>query len=301
MSPYPNCFERYRNTASAEHFQHKTPHDKPSMASTKVLIIGGHGKVALQLTPLLLGKSWTVTSLIRNPDHEAEIAALGKGKPGKVEFAFDSLDEVTSVSHAESVLKRVDPTIVVWSAGAGGKGGPERTKQVDEIAAKHYISAAIARPNVKKFLMVSYVSSRRAKPSWWDDEDWKAAEHVNQKVLPAYFQAKVEADEHLAALSKKRNETDPAFQGINLRPGTLKDKPCTGRVSLGKTKARGEVSRETVAKVASALLDRDDVRGWWDLLEGDEEIEVAVERLAKENWDGIEGEDLGRIYGRASL
>jgi hypothetical protein len=149
--------------------------------------------------------------------------------------------------------------------------------------------------------MVSYVSSRKAKPSWWSDEDWKAAEHVNQKVLPTYFQAKVEADEHLAALSKKRNESDPAFQGINLRPGTLKDKPCTGKVSLGKTSARGEVSRETVAKVASALLDRNDVRGWWDLLEGDEEIEAAVERLAKENWDGIEGEDLDRIYGRATL
>lgn len=270
-------------------------------SATKVLLIGGHGKVALQLTPLLLSKSWSVTSLIRNPDHEKDIRATAANLPGKLDFAFDSLDEVTSVSHAEKVLDRVNPEIVVWSAGAGGKGGPERTKQIDEVAAKYYISAAVARPSVKKFLMVSYIASRRGRPAWWTDEDQAAAEHVNTKVLPAYFAAKVEADEHLAALARKRNESDKAFQAINLRPGTLKDKPCTGKVSLGKTSARGEVSRETVAKVAAKLLERDDVRGWWDLLEGEEEIETAVDRLAKEGWDGIVGEDLSRIYGRASL
>jgi nucleoside-diphosphate-sugar epimerase len=271
------------------------------MAPTKVLLLGGHGKIALHLTPLLLARSWSVTSLIRNPDHKSEILALKKDAPGNLDVLIDSLDDVTSVSHAEAVLQKVNPDIVIWSAGAGGKGGAARTKAIDEVAAKHYISASVARPSVKKFLMVSYIASRRGRPAWWTDEDQASAEHVNTKVLPTYFAAKVEADEHLAALSKKRNDSDKAFQGINLRPGTLTDKPSTGKVSLGKTSARGEVSRETVAKVAAALVERDDVRGWWDLLDGDEDIAAAVDRLANEGWDGIEGEDLGRIYGRASL
>lgn len=55
-----------------------------------------------------------------------------------------------------------------------------------------------------------------------------------------------------------------------------------------------------MAKVAVALLERDDVQGWWDLLEGDEDIEPAVDRLAKEGWDAMQdGEDLERIYAVA--
>lgn len=268
------------------------------MATTKVLLLGGHGKIALHLTPLLLAKSWNVTSVVRNPDHESEILSLGENKPGKVNVLVDSLDDIDSIERANSVLDKVNPTIVVFSAGAGGKGGPSRTKAVDEIAAKNYISASLARPEVKKFLIVSYIASRRGRPAWWTDEDQDAANYVNTKVLPHYFAAKVEADEHLAAAAKRRNRNDPSFQAINLRPGTLKDDPSNGKVSLGKTTARGDVSRESVARVAATLLDRSDTRGWYDLLNGDEPIDQAVERLAKEDWDGIQGEDLDRIYAR---
>lgn len=272
----------------------------PAMATTKVLLLGGHGKVALHLTPLLLAKSWNVTSVVRNPDHESEIVKLGENKSGKVSVLVDSLDDVDSVDRAKSVLDKVDPDIVVWAAGAGGKGGAARTKAVDEVAAKHYISASVTKPSVKKFLMISYIASRHGRPSWWNDEDQKAAENVNTKVLPAYFAAKVEADEHLAAVSKKRNDSDSSFQSINLRPGTLKDDPSTGKVTLGKTGSRGDVSRELVAQVAAGLLDRNDTRGWYDLLNGDEPVDSAIDRLVKEEWDGIVGEDLDRIYSRST-
>lgn len=184
------------------------------------------------------------------------------------------------------------------SLGAGGKGGPSRTKAIDEVAAKNYISASLARPSVKKFLIISYIASRRNSPSWWTKEDTESANHVNTKVLPGYFAAKVEADEHFAAAAKKRNDKDSSFQAINLRPGTLKDDPSNGKVLLGKTPARGDVSRESVARVAAALLEREDTRGWYDLINGDEPIEEAVDRLVKEKWDGIEGENLEKIYAR---
>lgn len=87
------------------------------MAATKVLLLGGHGKIALHLTPLLLSKSWNVTSLVRNHDHESEILALGKDKPGKIDVLVDSLDDVDTVARAESVLDKVNPNIVVFAAG----------------------------------------------------------------------------------------------------------------------------------------------------------------------------------------
>ncbi|EXJ93354.1 hypothetical protein A1O1_01746 [Capronia coronata CBS 617.96] len=272
------------------------------MAKTvpRVLVLGGHGKVSLFLQPLLLAKQWHVTSLVRNPDQEAEILALGKGKAGTIDVLVDSLDDVQDPSRAQRVLDKVKPDIVVWSAGAGGKGGPARTRAVDMVAAKAYISAALAMPSVSKFLMVSYLASRRGYPPWWTEEDRKAADHVNSTVLPDYYQAKVEADEHLEALAKKRwDGGDKTFQAINLRPGMLTDDAGTGRVTLGKTPATGHVSREDVAAVAAALLSRNDTRGWYDLVEGDVPIEEAIDQLVKTGFDGLAGEDLERIHARA--
>ncbi|KIW68035.1 hypothetical protein PV04_04007 [Phialophora macrospora] len=271
------------------------------MSTTRVLVLGGHGKVSLFLQPLLLAKKWDVTSVVRNADHEAEILALGKDKPGRIEVLVDSLDEVKDASHAARVLEKVKPDIVVWSAGAGGKGGPSRTKAIDEVAAKAYISASLATPTVKKFLLVSYIASRRGYPPWWNDQDREAADKVNHEILPHYYKAKVEADEHLEALTKKRLDSgDKEFQAINLRPGTLTDAAGTGKVNLGKTSSRGSVPREDVARVAAALLERTDTRGWFDLLEGDDSIEEAVEKVVKTNHNGLEGEDLERIWGRAT-
>ena len=83
----------------------------------QVLLLGGHGKIALHLTPLLLARSWNVTSVIRNPEHEAEILALGKGKPGKLSVLLSSLDDVKSQADAQAVLDKVRPEYVVWAAG----------------------------------------------------------------------------------------------------------------------------------------------------------------------------------------
>ena len=148
--------------------------------------------------------------------------------------------------------------------------------------------------------MVSYIASRKSRAPWWSDEDWKAAQHVNKNVLPAYAKAKIEADEHLAAMTKKRMDTDQTFQSINLRPGTLTDDPGTGKVKLGKTSARGKVTRADVAAVAAELLKRDDTRGWYDLLEGDDPIESAIDELVKGGHNGQEGEDMERVYARLS-
>ena len=82
-----------------------------------VLLLGGHGKIALHLTPLLLARAWNVTSVIRNPDHESEIRALGQGKKGSLDVLLSSLDDVKTENDAKSIIDRVQPDYVVWSAG----------------------------------------------------------------------------------------------------------------------------------------------------------------------------------------
>lgn len=83
----------------------------------QVLLLGGHGKVALHLTPLLLTRGWDVTSVIRNPEHENEILALGKGKRGKLDVLISSLDDVKSVDDARDIIESVKPGCVIWAAG----------------------------------------------------------------------------------------------------------------------------------------------------------------------------------------
>jgi len=271
------------------------------MSVPRVLLLGGHGKVSMLLTPILLSKSWNVTSVIRDPKQENEILKLGEGKKGKVNVLINSLDDVKTEADAQKVIDTVKPDYVIWSAGAGGKGGPSRTYAIDQDAAKYYISSSIATPSVTKFLMVSFIASRKGRAPWWTDEDWESAEYVKSKVLPDYYKAKVEADEHLVALAKTRRDGgDSRFQAINLRPGTLSDVAPTGKVRFGKTSSKGKVSRGDVAATAAALLGRDDTRGWYDLLEGTTPIEQAVDEAVKSGHDGIEGEDLDRIYSRTS-
>ncbi|KAJ5143852.1 uncharacterized protein N7515_002639 [Penicillium bovifimosum] len=266
----------------------------------QVLLLGGHGKIALHLTPLLLKRAWNVTSVIRNPDHESEILALGKGLKGNIKVLVSSLDDVKSASDAQKIIDTVTPDYVVWSAGAGGKGGPSRTIAIDQEAAKHFLTASFATPSVSKFLMISYLGSRRNQPSWMPDDEWAGIVKTNTEVLPTYAKAKQEADEYMTALAavRKRDPTRP-FQAINLRPGLLTDQPATRKVELGITgKGRGSVTREDVAIVADGLLARADVEGWIDLVNGEEGVEEAVERVARERVDAVVGEDVEAMVKR---
>lgn len=182
--------------------------------------------------------------------------------------------------------------------GAGGKGGPARTKAIDEVAAKNFISASFANTKITKFLLVSHIGSRRKQPSWLSDDEWAHLQHVSNNVLPAYAKAKLEADEYMTALAAKQQRKP--FQAINLRPGTLADTPATRKVQLGKTAGRGTITREDVAIVADKLLARDDTNGWYDLLNGEEPVDEAVERVVREKIDTVEGEDVEGIVKRLS-
>ncbi|KAH6895633.1 hypothetical protein B0T10DRAFT_526790 [Thelonectria olida] len=259
--------------------------------SHHVLVLGGHGKIAQLLTPLLLKRSWTVTSVIRSQDQVPTIEQLGSGLPGKLNVLVSSIEDVTSQDAASKVLADVKPDYIVWSAGAGGRGGPERTFKIDRDAAIHFVNAAATFPTITRFLLVSYLGSRRASAPWWPANKWEEYhEKVNNGVLANYYKAKIAADEVLYNVSKKSS----TLVGINLRPGTLTLDPAT-KIELGKTKTIDNtgVSREAVAETASALLAAEGVKNTWlDLLDGDEDVQSAVDRVVREGVNAAEGEPI---------
>lgn len=99
------------------------------MAPPHVLLIGGNGKVARLLTPMLLKRSWTVTSMIRNADQVPEVQKLGENQSGNLNVLVRSLEDVPTDEVAKERIDAVKPDYVVWSAGAGGKGPTERVSQ----------------------------------------------------------------------------------------------------------------------------------------------------------------------------
>ncbi|KAH8728690.1 hypothetical protein GQ44DRAFT_701838 [Phaeosphaeriaceae sp. PMI808] len=267
--------------------------------SHHILLIGGHGKVAQLLTPLLLAKSWHVTSMIRTSDQIPTIEKLGQNQPGKLKVLVHSIVDVKSESDAQKILDQVKPSWVVWSAGAAGKGGAEMTYAIDRDAAIAFTRASVHTPSVKKFLTVSYLSSRRGRASWWSDKDWEAAQKINNEILPTYYKAKIAADEVLTVLAGERYAEEvknnvpvsERFCGISLRPGNLSDKGAGG-VKVGKIGVGENTSRATTAAVIVAALETEGAKGWIDVVDGDEDVNKAIQGLVRDGVDTADGEDL---------
>lgn len=84
----------------------------------KVLILGGHCKVALLLTPLLIARGYDVISLTNNPAHRGDILNLRtSNQEGSVEVLVTDLKHIDTPHAARALLDRVDPNYVIWMAG----------------------------------------------------------------------------------------------------------------------------------------------------------------------------------------
>jgi uncharacterized protein YbjT (DUF2867 family) len=189
---------------------------------SRIVIVGGHGKVALRLARMLAGRGDQVTSIIRNPDHAAEVSEHG---------ATPVVADVETLT-AEELSRHFDGhDAVIWSAGAGG-GNPGRTYAVDRDAAIRSMEAA-ASAGIRRYVMVSYLGSR--------------ADHGvdPSNSFYAYAEAKSAADDHLRGTS---------LDWTILGPGGLTLDAATGRIAVGYELQGGKVSRDDVAAVAAAAL-----------------------------------------------
>ena len=208
----------------------------------RITIFGGHGKIALLLAPLLVEAGHEVTSVVRNPDHVADVEATGAA-------ALVSSVEDADLESLTSQLEGVDA--VVWSAGAGG-GSPERTYAVDRDAAIRSMDAAVAA-GVGRYVMVSF-SGATSDALVPEDNPFRH-----------YQDAKIAADEHLRG-------TELAWTVLG--PGTLTLEPGRGSVNPDAGFNDGdETSRELVAQVAAAVL-TDDRAARTTLVFGDGDVPI---------------------------
>ena len=215
---------------------------------SRIVIVGGHGKVALRLARMLADRGDQVTSIIRNPEHAAEVAEHG---------ATPVVADVETLSADELSRHFVGHDAVVWSAGAGG-GNPGRTYAVDRDAAIRSMDAAESA-GVDRYVMVSYLGSR-----------------LDHGVDPgdsffAYAESKAAADDHLR---------QTPLRWTILAPGGLTLDAATGRIAVGHELQGGKVSRDDVAAVAAAVLMTDStIRKTIPFVNGDTPIDEAIENL----------------------
>ena len=189
----------------------------------RVTIFGGHGKIALILAPLLVEAGHEVTSVVRNPDHVADVEATG---------ATALVSSVEDADEATLVKQLTGQDAVVWSAGAGG-GNPDRTYAVDRDAAIRSMDAA-ATAGVDRYVMVSFSGST---PDALVPED---------NPFRHYQDAKIAADEHLRGTG---------LAWTILAPGTLTLEPGGSAVNPDASFNDGDTtSRAGGAPVAAGLL-----------------------------------------------
>lgn len=217
----------------------------------RIVIAGGHGKIALLLAERLTGRGHSAIALIRNPAHASEVYATG-AEPVVLDL------EQAVVTDLAATLQGADAT--VFAAGAGPGSSAARKYTVDRDGSI-LLAEAAERVGTRRFVQISAMGTGLA-PAPGTDEVWAA-----------YIEAKTQAEDDL-----RSRDLDWTI----LRPGRLTDGPGTGSVTLAPPRiGRGDISRADVADVVVALLAAGHTAGHTlELVSGDTPIEAAVAALA---------------------
>jgi uncharacterized protein YbjT (DUF2867 family) len=213
----------------------------------RVVIAGGHGKIALLLEKVLAARGDSPVGIVRNPDHVADVEATG------AEAVVLDLEKADVAALAE-VVEGADA--VVFAAGGGPDSGAARKETVDRGAAVLLADAA-EQAGVRRYVIVSSMGTDQADP---DSDD----------VFQVYLRAKQAADDDLRSRD---------LDWTVVRPGRLTDEPAGGRVQVG-TLDRGAVPRADVAAVLAEVLTTDGTIGaTFDLLAGHQTVDAALAGL----------------------
>lgn len=214
----------------------------------KIVIAGGHGKIALILEKSLAEAGHEPIGIIRNPAHAADLLAVGASP-----LLLD-LESTTAAALADS-LSEVDA--VVFAAGGGPDSGPERKLTVDRDGAILLADAA-AIAGVRRVVIVSAMSA--------DDFDPESDD-----VFQIYLRAKSEADAYVRGLD---------LDWTIVRPGGLTDDAATGQVLAKESTGRGSIARADVATLIAALLvDNLALNTQFEVITGDSTIDAALRAL----------------------
>ncbi|MFV8175726.1 NAD(P)H-binding protein [Mycolicibacterium peregrinum] len=214
----------------------------------RVVIAGGHGKIALILERLLAAQGDEAVGLIRNPAQSADLEAAG-ATPVVLDLESASVDDVADAVRGADA--------VVFAAGAGPGSGAARKQTVDRDAAILLADAAEAA-GVSRYVMVSALSA-----------DDRSLDENYDEVFRAYMRAKSEADADVRARAGLRTTI--------VRPGGLTDDTGTGNVTVAESTGRGSIPREDVARVLLAVLHEPETVGrTFEVISGSTPIDAAL-------------------------
>ncbi len=210
-----------------------------------VVIVGGHGKIAMRLSKILAERGDSPRGIIRKTEQADDLEKIG-AEPIVLDIEnVDDIDDAFAGAEA-----------VVFAAGAGPGSGPARKLTVDYGGAVKAVNAAIAK-EIRRFVIVSSIGSNR--PETWSDQ------------MRPYQEAKSDADKYVV---------DSGLDYTVIRPGGLTDDPGTGKVEIGERVDYGQVTRDDVASVIAECLTADNSIGKsFDLLNGDTPIAEAIAGL----------------------
>jgi uncharacterized protein YbjT (DUF2867 family) len=218
---------------------------------SRISVVGGHGKVARQLHPLLVAAGHTPVALVRREEYRPELEALG----AEVRLLDIERDDPAAFARAFG-----GSHAVVFAAGGGPDGNIERKRTVDLEGSLKSIEGA-RRAGISRFVQVSAIDVDLPLPPDTDP------------VWRAYVEAKRDADAALRA-----SDLDWTI----IRPGLLTDALPTGLVELGPEVERGEVPRADVAGVLAAVIDTGaGIGAQWSLVSGDTPVAEAVRQSVR--------------------
>jgi uncharacterized protein YbjT (DUF2867 family) len=210
----------------------------------RIVIAGGHGKIALHLAQQLTAAGHEALSLIRNPAHADDVTVAG-GEPIVLDL------EASTAAQLAGHLTGTDA--VVFAAGAGPGSTAARKLTVDRDGATLLLEAA-KLAGVQRYVMVSAMGADGFDPN-------------SEEIFQVYLRAKSEAD---AAV----RESD--LDWTIVRPGGLTDDVPTGEITIGETVERGTIPRADVAAVLVACLEGAASGRQFELISGPTPIAEAL-------------------------
>lgn len=214
----------------------------------RIIIAGGHGKIALLLSRLLANAGHEPVGIIRKPDQADDLRAAG-AIPLVLDLEHSTVDEVAAA------LAGADAT--VFAAGAGPDSDADRKLTLDRDGAILLADAAM-RAGVPRMIVISSMGADGYDPT-------------SDDVFQVYLRAKSEAD----AAVRGRD-----LDWTIVRPGRLTDSEPSGLVTLGESVGRGSIPRADVAALVESLLTANlAVRKQFEVTSGQTPVSEALHEL----------------------
>lgn len=212
----------------------------------KVFVVGANGQIGKHLINLLKdSKEHTVRAMVRKAEQVEAYEKLGvETKLADLEGSVDEIAEAAKGCDA-----------IVFTAGAGGHTGVEKTILIDLDGATKTIEAA-EKVGIERFIMVSGMHVNRR-------EKWSSIKY--------YMAAKYHADKIL--------EKSGLTYTI-IRPGILTNEPGTGKALIAEGLELTEIPREDVAQTILNVLPMENTfNRSFDLVSGEELILEALNKI----------------------